>query len=179
MLKEKISQNLNSALKEKRELEVSVLRQLLAAVFNKEKEKRYKLSREKPDLDLEKLGKESPQIKELEKQSAFNDEEIIEVISSEIKKEKEALILFEKGKRGDLVKKATAEIEILEKYLPEQLSEDELKKLTREAIEKVGAKEMRDMGKVMAELMPKIKGKADAGQISKNVKDLLNTAQGK
>lgn len=179
MLKEKISQNLNSALKEKKELEVSVLRQLLATVFNKEKEKRYKLSKEKADLNLEKLGKDNPEIKELEKKSALNDDEVIEVVSSEIKKEKEALILFEKGKRDDLIEKIKAEIEILGKYLPEQISEDELKKLVKGVIEKVGAKEMKDMGKVMAELAPKIKGRADIGQVSKNVKDLLTFPRGK
>jgi len=62
---------------------------------------------------------------------------------------------------------------MLEKYLPEQLSQEELKKLVQEAIAKVGAKEMRDMGKIMQELMPKIKGKADGSSVSKTVKELL------
>lgn len=169
MLKEKILQNLSRALKEKKELEVSVLRQLSAAVFNKEKEKRYKLSKEKTELDFEKL----------EKESALTDEELMEVISSEIKKGKEAISLFEKGKRDDLVKKGTAEIEILQKYLPEQLSEEEVKKLVQEAITKIGAREMKDFGKVMQELMPEVKGKANGALVSKIVKDLMGSFSGK
>ncbi len=162
-LKEKIRQNLYGSIKEKKELEVSVLRQLLAAVLNKEKEKRYKISKEKPELSGE----------ELEKESQLTDEEIIEVIVFEAKKRKESIGLFEKGKREDLAKKEKQELEILQKYLPEQLSEEDLKKLAKEAVEKVGAKEIKDMGKVMQELMPQVKGKADGNQISKIVKELL------
>jgi len=173
-LKEKIQEDLNSALKEKKETEVSALRMLKAAVFNKEKGKRYKLSQEKPEIDIEKLGKESPQAKELEKESALTDEEIMEVISSEIKKRKEAMVLFEQGNRTDLFEKEKKEMEILQKYLPEQLSEEEIKKLAKEAIEKIGAKEIKDMGKVMAELMLKVKGKAEGGLVSKIVKEFLS-----
>jgi len=162
-LKEKIRQNLYGSIKEKKELEVSVLRQLSAAVLNKEKEKRYKISKEKPELSGE----------ELEKESQLMDEEIIEVIVFEAKKRKESIELFEKGKREDLAKKEKQELEILQKYLPEQLSEEDLKKLAEEAVKKVGAKEMKDMGKVMQELMPQIKGKADGSQISKIVRELL------
>ena len=154
---------LNSALKEKKELEVSVLRLLLSAIFNKEKEKRYKISRGKPEAEE----------KELEKESQLTDEEIIEVVSSEIKKNKEAIIEFEKGKREDLVEKEKKAIEVWQKYLPEQLAKEEIKKLVKEAIEKTGAKELKDMGKVMAELMPKVKGKAEGSQVSKIVKELL------
>jgi len=152
-LKEKIRLNLNSALKEKRTLEVLVLRQLLAAILNKEKEKRFK-AKEERDIQL-------------------TDEEVIEVISSEAKKRRESIFEFEKGKRQDLVEKEKKELEILEKYLPEQLPEEEIRKLIKEAIEKTDAKEIKDMGKVMAELMPKIKGKADGTLVSKIVKESL------
>jgi len=111
MLKEKIQEDLNSALKEKKELEVSVLRLLLSAIFNKEKEKRYKLSKEKPELKEE----------ELEKESELTDEKVIDVISSEIKKRKESILEFEKGKRMDLVEKEKAEMEVLQKYLPKEV----------------------------------------------------------
>jgi len=110
MLKSKIEEDFKSALKEKKEIEVSTLRMLKAAVFNKEKEKRYKLSKEKPDLNGE----------ELEKESQLRDEEVIEVISSEIKKRKESILEFEKGKREDLIKKEKVEMKILQSYLPEQ-----------------------------------------------------------
>ena len=152
-LKEKIRLNLNSALKEKRTLEVLVLRQLLAAILNKEKEKRFK-AKEERDIQL-------------------TDEEVIEVISSEAKKRRESIVEFEKGKRQDLVEKEKKELEILEKYLPEQLPEEEIRKLIKGAIEKTDAKEIKDMGKVMAELMPKIKGKADGTLVSKIVKESL------
>lgn len=162
-LKQKIQEDLKTALKEKKELELSVLRMLNAAITNKEKEKRYKQGKEKPEMSEE----------ELEKESQLTNDEAIEVISSEIKKRKEAISGFEKGKREDLVDKERKEFEILKKYLPEQIPEEEVKKLAKEAVEKVGAKDIKDMGKVMAELMPKIKGKADGGLVSKIIRELL------
>ena len=162
-LKEKIKEDLKTALKEGKEIEVSTLRLLLSAIFNKEKEKRYKLSKQKPEFEE----------KDLEKESQLVDEEVIEVISSEIKKRKESILEFGKGQRQDLVEKETKEKEILEKYLPEQLSEEGIKKLVKEAIERVEAKEPKDIGKVMAELMPKVKGRADGATVSKIVKELL------
>ena len=164
-LKEKITQDLNSALKERKEAELSVLRLLSAAITNKEKEKRFKASKIKPEMDEKNLIKESQ----------LADEEIIDVISSEIKKRKEAAVLFEQGKRQDLAQKEKKEAEILQKYLPEQLSEEEIKKLAKEAIAKTQAREQKDMGRVMAELMPKIKGKADNSLVSRIVKELISS----
>lgn len=165
-LKEKIQQNLRTAVKEKKDVEVSVLRQFSAAVLNKEKEKRFKISKEKSET--EEISEE-----EIVKQSQLTDEEIIEIVSSEIKKRKEAILEYEKGERKDLADKEEKELEILKKYLPEQLSEEEIKKLVKVAIEKVEAKEIKDMGKVMTELMPQVKGKADGSLVSKIVKELL------
>ena len=162
-LKEKIEKDFQKTLKERKAIETSTLRMLKAAIFNNEKEKRYKLSKEKPELSGE----------ELEEESQLNDEEVIEVISSEVKKRKESILEFEKGKREDLVEKEKKELDILQKYLPEQLSEEELQKLAKEAIDKTGAKEIKDMGKVMQEVMPKVKGKADGTLVSKIVKELL------
>lgn len=153
-LKEKIREDLNEALKAKEELKTSVLRLLSSAILNKEKDKRYK-SGKAEDVSL-------------------TDEEIIEVVSSEAKKRKEAMELYEKGARPELAEKEKKEIEILENYLPEQLSVEELKGLVKEAVAKTGAKEPKDMGKVMAELAPKIKGKADGSMVSKIVKELLS-----
>jgi uncharacterized protein YqeY len=162
-LKEKIQEDFKKALKGKREIELSTLRMLSAAIFNKEKEKRYKLSQEKPDLSGE----------ELEKGSQLTDDEVIEVVSSEVKKRKEAISEFEKGEREDLVRKEKEELKILQKYLPEQLSKEEIESLAKETIEKVGAKELKDMGRVMGELMPKLKGKTDGNEVSNIVKELL------
>src|SRR3989344_1439357 len=154
MLKQKIQEDLNIALKEKRELEVSVLRMVLAAILNKEKDKRFKSGK----------AEEIP----------LTDEELIEVISSEIKKRREAADLYTRGARPELAEKEKKETEILQKYLPEQLQEEEIIKLVKEAVAKTGAKEIKDMGKVMAELMPKIKGKADSGLVSRIVKESLS-----
>ena len=165
MLKGKIQSDLLAAVKKREEFNSSVLRLLLAAILNREKEKRYKISQGKKEFKEE----------ELEKESQLTDEEAIGVISSEIKKKREAIFLFEKGKREDLVEKEKRAIEIWQKYLPEQLSEEEIKKIVKGVIEKTGAKEPKDMGKVMAELMPKVKGRADGGLVSKIVKELLGT----
>ena len=163
-IKEKIQEDFKKFLKEKKEIEVSTIRMLNAAVFNREKEKRYKLSKEKPDF------KE----KELEKESQLTDEEISQVVSSEVKKRKEAIEEFGKGKRSDLVEKEKREMEILKKYLPEQLSEEEIKKLIKEAIKKTGASSQKDMGKVMAALMLKLRGRAEGGLVSKIVREVLS-----
>jgi len=166
-LKEKIQNNLKIALKEKKETELATLRMLNASIINKEKEKRIKLA---------KTEKESTE-KELLEKSQLTDEEIIEVISSEVKKRKEAILEFEKGERKDLADKEKKEMEVLIKYLPEQISEEEVKKIVKEAIKKMGAKEMKDMGRVMAELMPKVKGRTDGALVSRAVKELLNSGK--
>jgi uncharacterized protein YqeY len=140
------------------------LKLLKAAIFDREKEKRYKLSKEKTDFRSE----------ELEKESTLTDQEVQEVILSEIKKRKEAIFEFEKGKRKDLVDKEKKEMEVLKKYLPEELSKEEIEKMAKEIIEKIGAKEIKDMGKVMKELMPKVKGKAEGKIVSEIVKRLLS-----
>ncbi len=163
ILKEQIQKDLTQATKKKEALSTSVLRMLSAAILNKEKEKRYKITKAEPEFTE----------KELVKKSQLTDEEVIEVISSEIKKRKEAILEFEKGERKDLVEKEKKEIEVLKKYLPEQLSEEEIKKLAEEVIKKVGATEIKDMGKVMVELTPQIKGKAEGATVSKIVKELL------
>ena len=163
MLKEKIQNDLTKAMKEGDETTRSVLRVLLASVQGKEKEKRYKISKIEKGASDEELGKKSQ----------LNDEEIIDVIVSEVKKRNEASLLFEKGNRKDLADNEKAEMVILKKYLPEQMSEEELKKIVQEAVKKTGAAQIKDMGKVMAEVVPQTKGKADGAQISKLVKEIL------
>lgn len=163
-LKAKIQQDLSEALKKRDELKVSVFRLLLASVLNKEKEKRYKMYQANPKISE----------KELSEKSQLIDEEVIEVISSEIKKRKEAALEFEKGKRQNLADKEKKEMEILKLYLPEQMPEEEIRKLVEETINQVGAKNQKDMGKVMSQLIPKIKGKADGSLVSEIVKGLLS-----
>ncbi len=163
MLKQQLQADATEALKQHNPDVAGVLRMTLAAITSKEKEKRYKVSKEKPEAKEEDLVKESE----------LSDEQIVDVISSEIKKRKDAIALYEKGNRSELADNEKKEIAVLQKYLPEQLSPDELKKLIEESISRVGAKELKDMGKVMADLSPKIKGKADNGEVSKIIKELL------
>ena len=163
MLKQTIQSSVNESLKAGDHFLVEVLRMLLAAILTKEKEGRFKVSKAKPGISEA----------DLQKESQLTDEEIIDVISSEIKKRKDAISLYNQGNRPELAEKEQKEIDILIKYLPEQLSGEELKKLVSEAITATGAKEMRDMGKVMADLMPKVRGKADSAEISKIVKEIL------
>lgn len=162
-LKNIIQADLKEALKKRDESTLSVLRMLAAAILSKEKENRYKLAKGESNLSE----------KELEQKSQLGDQEIIEVVSSEVKKRRESITEFQKGKREDLAKKEMVEIEVLQKYLPEQISEEEIKKIVKEAINKVSAKEIKDMGKVMAELMPKVKGRADGSLVSRIVKEFL------
>ena len=140
-------------------MEVLTLRQVLSAVLNKEKEKRFNLSKENQNVT--------------EEESKLTDEEILDVVNLEVKKRREAAEGFEKGGRMESVEKEKKEMEILKKYLPEQISEEEIKNLVAKAVESVGAKEIKDMGKVMAELMPKTKGKADPALVGKIVKEAL------
>lgn len=162
-LKQQVQSDLNESVKGREELRSSVLRLLLSAINNKETEKRTKIWKEKPKASVE----------DLEKESKLTDEEIINVISSEIKKRRESIELFERGGKKEMADKEKKEAVILQQYLPEQISEEELRKIAQEAIKKVGAKEQKDMGRVMAELMPKTRGKADGSLISKVVKELL------
>jgi len=161
-LKQDIQNNLKSAFKDRRELETGTLRMLNSQILNKEKEKRNKLSKESLSED------------ELVKKSELTDEEIIEVVLSEIKKRREAIEGYEKWGREKMAKKERKELEVLKKYMPEQFSEEKVKEIVKEVINKVGAKDLKDIGKVMAELMPKVKGRAEGGMVSKIVKELLS-----
>lgn len=102
------------------------------------------------------------------------DDDVISILAKEIKQRREALADFEKGNREDLVEQNKAEIEILLKYLPQQLSEEEIKQIVKESAEEVGANNIKDMGKVMAVVRPKVLGKADGKLVSQIVKEYLN-----
>ena len=91
----------------------------------------------------------------------LEDEQVIEILAREIKQRREAALEFEKGNRQDLVDQNNSEIAILLDYLPQQLSEEEIKKIVIDVADNLGASSMKDMGKVMAEVRPKIVGRAD------------------
>jgi hypothetical protein len=160
-LQEKINNDLKKAQQEKDELMLLVLRGINAAIKNKEIEKRTRLSKEEKD------------IKKLEKESKLIEEEAVGVILSEAKKRKDAIEEFKKGERQDLVEKEEKELEILKKYLPEQMGEERVKEEVRKVIEEIGAVGPQDTGKVMGVLMPRLKGKAEGGAVSKVVNELL------
>ena len=143
-LKGKIQEDITSALKAGDRVRTGTLRMLLAAMVNKEKE-----------------GKE------------VSEEQLGDVVATEAKKRREAKEAFEKGGRPELAQKEKAELEVLTPYLPEQLSEEEITELVKKAVEKTKATTQKDMGKVMGELAPLVKGKADGALVSKIVKESL------
>lgn len=104
----------------------------------------------------------------------LSSEEEISVLSRELKQRKDSLEEFKKAGREDSVKKIEKEIEVVESYLPKQLSEDEVKDIVQETIKEVGATSKADFGKVMGDIMPKLKGKADGKLVNETVKSLLN-----
>lgn len=118
-------------------------------------------SGEKIKLEALRLLKSEAKYKEIEKGSPLTEEEIVSVLSSAVKKRKEAIEQFRQGNRADLVEKEEKELQIILSYLPAQLSEEELARLVEETISEVGASSKADVGKVMKVLMPKVKGKAD------------------
>lgn len=104
----------------------------------------------------------------------LEEDEVITILAKEIKQRREAMLEFKKGNRQDLVDQCKSEIEILLKYLPQQLGEEEIKQIVKESAEELGANSIKDMGKVMSAVRPKVLGKADGKLVSEIVKDYLN-----
>ncbi len=152
-IKEIINTNLKDAMREKDQETLSVLRMLLAAIKDKE-------------ISLRK-GQEVK----------LSDEQVLDVVASEVKKRKDSVIAYEQGEREDLAKKEKVEIEILKKYLPEQMSDEELEKIVRDVIETqnfASVPGMKEFGQIMGQIMPKVKGKADGNKVSEAVKEVLS-----
>ncbi len=129
---------------------------------------------DKEALSVIRMVKGSIQMEELNKKRELNDEEIISVIDKQIKMRKESIIEFEKGNRPDLVEKTNAEIEILNEYMPEPLSSDEVNKIIEDTFLEIQPTSIRDMGKIMNALNPKLKGRTDMGKVSSIIKNKLN-----
>ncbi len=110
---------------------------------------------------------------EIDEKRELNDDEVLAVLMKEVKMRQDSLEEFTKAGREELAEQAKQEIAILRKYLPEQLSDEELKALVEEAVAETGAAGPKDMGKVMAALMPKTKGRADGKRINTMVRELL------
>lgn len=110
---------------------------------------------------------------EIDSKTELEDNDIMALIAKEVKMRRESIEEFKKGNRDDLVAKNEEEIEILLTYLPKQLTEAEVENIVKEAIEEIGATSQKDMGKVMALIMPKVKGRADGKMVNTIVKNLL------
>jgi uncharacterized protein len=147
MLRDSIATDMREAMKAREQVRVGALRMLMTAVKNTEVEKLHELS----------------------------DDEVLEVIAREAKRRRESIEAFEKGGRSDLVEKETGELAVLEAYLPERLSDEELSALVDRAISETGASTPRQMGEVMKALMPKLRGRADGAQVSAMVKARLGS----
>ncbi len=144
-LKERLTEDMKSAMKQKEESRLAAIRQIRGAVKNKEIELMRELA----------------------------DEDIFKVIGTLIKQHKESIEMFEKGGRAELLAKEQAEMAVLESYAPQQMSEDEVRALVREAIQAVGATSAKEIGAVMKYIMPKTQGRADGKLIKQFVQEAL------
>ena len=137
---------MKEAMKSKDSLKLGTIRSVIAAVKNQE-------------IDLRK---------------DLDEEEVLTIVSREVKKRKEAASLYKKGKRPELEDKEIQEMKILQTYLPEQVSEENLRQRIQEVIEETGAEGMKDFGKIMKTLVPEFKGKADNALIKELASEFLN-----
>lgn len=149
MLREDIQNALKEAMKEKNTLEMNAIRMIIAG----QKEK---------DVDARGKGKEKAE-----------DAELLSMMQTMIKQRRESIEMFIKGGRPELAEKEEAEIKIIERFLPKQLSDDEIKAAVEETIKETGATSMKDMGKVMGALRAKYAGQMDFGAVSGIIKSLL------
>ncbi len=145
VLLEQLNQDLTSALKAKDEVAVSALRFLIAGLHNAK----------------------------IAKLADLTDEEILVEIGKEAKRHKESIEAYDKGGRRDLVEKEMAELAILQKYLPQPLTDEELEKMVDEAIAAVGASGPEDLGKVMSTVLSSARARADGGKVAEIVKRKL------
>lgn len=131
-------------------------------------------AKEKEKLTTIRMIKSSIQNEEINLGRPLDSDEEIAILSREKKQRQESLSEFEKADRADLVEKLEKELEVVNAYLPEQLSDDEVRTIVAETIAEVGAESMQDMGKVMGAIMPKVAGRADGGQINQLVREALS-----
>ncbi len=129
---------------------------------------------DKDTLATLRLVKGAIQLEKINNKKEVNDELVIDVITKQIKTRNESIREFEKGNRQDLVDQTKKEIALLEPYLPAQLSDEEIVKIIDEVFAKVKPSGAKDMGQVMREITPLVKGKADMGKVSSLIKERLN-----
>lgn len=161
MLKDQIKKDQIAAMKSGDQLRRTTLGTLLSVIKNRELVKRGQLSKTISDEA------------KLEQESQLTDDEAVEAISSEVKKRKDAMEQFSAANRQDLADKEKEEKNILLTYLPQQLSEEEIKAEIAVLIKELGVTDIKDMGRVIKEAMAKLKGRVDGGRLSQIVKQAL------
>ncbi|WP_281888229.1 GatB/YqeY domain-containing protein [Paenibacillus sp. YYML68] len=144
-LSEKLNEDMKLAMKSQDKFKLSVIRMVRAAIKNIE----------------------------IDTRKTLEEQEVLDVLTREIKQRKDSLQEFEKAGRDDLAENLKAEIVVLMEYMPQQLSDEEVKAIVQQTIQEVGASSKADMGKVMGALMPKVKGRADGKVVNTFVQELL------
>ncbi len=147
-LKEKLTEDMKQAMKDKEagKLRLSVIRMVRASIKNVE----------------------------IDHKKELTEDEVLDVLAKEVKMRRDAMEEFKKGNRQDLVDNLEQEVAILMQYLPQQLSESEVRALVTDAVAETQANNAKDMGKVMSVLMPKVKGRADGKMVNTIVREMLN-----
>jgi len=145
-LKDKLMDDLKAAMKDKDITRKNAIQMVRSAVLQVEKDNKVTL----------------------------DDDGVLEVIAKEVKKRRDSLTEYEKSGRQDLIDGLKAEIDVLLKYLPEQLTEDELETIVKETISETGASSAGDIGKVMQAVLPKVKGRADGKMVNTIVREYLS-----
>ena len=144
-LTERLSDDMKQAMKSQDKFKLSTIRMVRATIKNQE----------------------------IELKRTLDDNEVLDILSREIKQRKDSLQEFQKAGREDLAENVAAEIDIISVYLPEQLTEEEVKEIVKQTIQRTGASSKADMGKVMAALMPQVKGRADGKLVNQLVQQFL------
>ena len=136
--------------------------------------KKYMKEKNKIALNTVKMVNAEIKKQEIDKQKELSDEEVISVIEKQIKNRKDSAEQYKNAGREDLAEQEEEEIKVLIKYLPEQLSNEEIEKIVDDVIKEIGAESKSDFGKVMGKIMPKVKGKADGNLVKKIVQEKLD-----
>lgn len=133
----------------------------------------YMKSKDTFALGVIRMAKGAIQLEKINLKRDLNDDEVISVISKQIKMRNDSISEFEKGNRQDLIDQYKQEIDILSKYLPEPLTDEEVNKIIDEAFAKINPTSPKDMGLIMREVSPKVNGRADKGKVSQIIKEKL------
>ena len=133
----------------------------------------YMKSKDSFSLGVVRMVKGAIQLEKINLKRELNDDEVVAVIAKQIKMRNDSISEFEKGNRTDLVDQYQKEIDILKKYMPEQLSEEDILKIIDEAFASINPTGPKDMGLIMKEISPKLKGRADMGKVNALIKDKL------